>query len=97
MKITVDLKSVQNLFQINETAGQRMLDDAYIFFKDKTPIKTGNARRQTYKDDQRKTITADYPYAQRLDEGWSKQALDGMSQPTIDYIDQRLSRYIKGQ
>ncbi len=97
MKISIDLKDFKKLMQLNQSAGQHMLDDAYIFFKEKTPIKSGNARRKTVKDNQRKTITGDYPYAQRLDEGWSKQAPEGMVQPTIDYINQRLSRYLKGK
>jgi len=58
---------------------------AYEFFKGITPKKTGNARKNTSL--QNKTIIeADYPYANRLDKGWSKQAPDGMSQPTIKYI-----------
>jgi hypothetical protein len=31
-------------------------------------------------------ITPRYPYAQRLDEGWSRQAPKGMSEPTFNYI-----------
>lgn len=58
---------------------------AYQFFRRKTPIDTGNARRRTrlYKGD---TIEANYPYADRLDKGWSKQAPIGMSGPTLVYI-----------
>jgi hypothetical protein len=40
-------------------------------FQALTPIDTGNARRRTRL--QRKEIVADYPYAQRLDDNWSKQ------------------------
>jgi len=57
---------------------------AYDFFKDKTPVRSGNARRKTRL--QGDVIKADYPYAQRLDKGWSKQAPDGMSEPTIRFI-----------
>ena len=57
---------------------------AYDFFKSKTPIRSGNARRKTRL--QGSVIKADYPYAQRLDKGWSDQAPNGMSEPTIDFI-----------
>ena len=57
---------------------------AYQFWRKTTPKKSGNARRRTRLD--RDTIQARYPYAKRLDEGWSKQAPNGMFQPTVDYI-----------
>jgi hypothetical protein len=31
-------------------------------------------------------IQANYPYAQRLEEGWSTQAPDGMTKPTIEEV-----------
>lgn len=51
-------------------------------FKSKTPIDTGNARRNT--DLRRNEIVADYEYAGKLQAGKSKQAPDGMRDPTID-------------
>jgi len=63
--------------------------EAYDYFKGITPRRTGNARRKTYLQGQ--TIKADYPYAQRLDKGWSKQAPEGMSQPTIEFIRDRVA------
>jgi hypothetical protein len=58
---------------------------AYNKFYSVTPIRSGNARNHTnLKNDK---IEADYPYAQRLDEGYSKQfGGRGMTQPTIEYI-----------
>lgn len=49
-----------------------------------TPKDTGNAKRKTRlrKDE----IVAKYPYAERLDEGYSKQAPKGMFKPTFEYI-----------
>lgn len=49
-----------------------------------TPVKTGNARRRTKL--QGETIKANYPYAHPLDNGHSKQARNGMSKPTVEYI-----------
>ena len=49
-------------------------------FVDLTPVRSGNARSRT-KLVNNNTIVADYPYAQRLDDGWSRQAPRGMTQP----------------
>lgn len=49
-------------------------------FVSETPVRSGNARRRTRL--QGDTIVADYPYASRLEDGWSRQAPDGMSEPT---------------
>lgn len=63
---------------------------AYDHFRKITPIDTGNARRKTKLSHD--TIYASYPYAQRLDQGWSKQAPDGMSKPTIEYLKAEIER-----
>jgi hypothetical protein len=57
---------------------------AYKKFVEVTPVDKGNARRNTKK--QGNEIVANYPYATRLEEGYSKQAPQGMSEPTIEYI-----------
>lgn len=62
--------------------------DAYEVFKKNTPIDTGNARRNTDLD--RTTINADYPYAVRLNNGYSRQAPNGMTEPTIKYIQRQI-------
>lgn len=68
---------------------------AYSFFKGITPIDTGNARsKTTLKND---TIQAKYPYAGRLDRGWSRQfGGQGMSKPTIKFV-RNLVRKILGR
>ena len=63
---------------------------AHKFFRRTTPIDTGNARRKTSLDGN--TIRADYPYANRLNEGYSRQAKRGMTQPTIAYIRRELRK-----
>lgn len=73
------LAQLQSTFTEAELAKQ-----AYPYFRDITPIKSGNARRNTrLRNDE---IQADYPYAQRLDEGSSRQAPQGMTEPTVKYI-----------
>jgi hypothetical protein len=75
--ITSSLKRVQKkLLQVPK--------EAYQEFVDETPIRSGNARRKTRL--QGKTINANYPYAKRLDEGYSKQSPDGMTKPTEAFI-----------
>lgn len=69
-----------------------MIDVGYPVFVKNTPIKTGNARRHTSKTSSE--IDALYPYALRLDQGYSHQNPDGMIKPTIqairDYIRNKL-------
>lgn len=66
---------------------------AYNFFVQETPRKSGNARKQTKL--QGNTINADYPYARRLDKGYSKQAPRGMTDPTIEYIERSAKQKIR--
>lgn len=65
---------------------------AYPVFYKNTPIKTGNARRRTTVD--KGEIRADYPYAQRLDNGYSRQSPGGMTRPTLDFIQSYIRRNI---
>jgi hypothetical protein len=62
----------------------KLAKEAYKVFRDTTPIKSGNARRNTHLTGN--TVQGDYRYATRLDNGWSAQAPDGMSRPTMQFI-----------
>jgi len=66
---------------------------AYQFWRKTTPKRTGNARRKTVL--RNNEIRARYPYAQRLDDGYSRQAPDGMSKPTFQYIRQITKRMLR--
>ncbi len=68
--------------------------EAYKYFRSITPIDTGNARRNTSLKGT--VIEANYPYAKRLDNGWSQQAKDGMVKPTEEFIRKRVKQ-ITGQ
>lgn len=68
--------------------------EAHKVVVENTPIRSGNARRKTIRRGQ--TIVANYPYAVRLDEGWSKQSPDGMTKPTEEFIAKRLEQIAKG-
>jgi hypothetical protein len=67
---------------------------AVEYFKAMTPIDTGRARRST-KLQGDKTIHADYPYAQKLDEGHSKQAPQGMTKPTEAWVRKEFKKIFK--
>ena len=103
IRMTVDIRSTTKLFDDAATLTQDLTDDTYKFFLAQTPVKTGNARGNTSlastKDSKtglsKSTIEGDYPYAQRLDEGWSKQAPNGMTAPTERYIERRLDELLR--
>lgn len=63
---------------------QQLADAAYKYFVNITPKDTGNARRNTSLSGNE--IRAKYPYATRLDNGWSRQAPKGMVKPTIQFL-----------
>ena len=62
--------------------------DAEDKFVSLTPIRTGNARKKTHLNNSN-VIEANYPYAQRLDEGHSRQAPDGMTKPFEKWMRQK--------
>ncbi len=68
---------------------------AYKEFVKNTPVRSGNARRKT---DLRKTqIEARYPYAERLDNGWSKQSPEGMIKPTEEFVINEFNKIMSGK
>jgi hypothetical protein len=97
LKLKVNIKS-----NINPTlkSMQKKIDkipaDAHKFFVKETPIRSGNARRNTTLKN-KKEIVANYPYAKRLDEGYSKQSPEGMTQPTMDFIADEFIKIMTGK
>lgn len=82
--ITSDLKRIQReLDALPKEALQK-----YVSL---TPIDKGNARRKTRLKN-KDTIEANYPYAKRLDEGYSKQAPDGMTKPWEDWLNNKVDK-----
>jgi hypothetical protein len=78
--------------------------EAYQFFVKQTPVKTGNARRNTKLKG--KTIQANYQYAEVLDKGrhmtsrgmrGSEQAPEGMTKPTEEFIQKRVNKIVQGK
>lgn len=68
--------------------------EAHKVVVENTAVRSGNARRNTRRSGEK--IIANYPYAQRLDQGWSKQFPDGMTKPTEEFIAKRLEQIAKG-
>lgn len=90
----VDTRQFDKLMDKLELIPDNTVKDAGKFFKAKTPIDTGNARRNTRTNVNSKTITGNYGYAAKLDDGWSKQAPKGMSEPTIDHIEKLINQQV---
>jgi hypothetical protein len=66
---------------------------AYTYFRAITPIRTGNARRNTSLN--KDVIHAQYAYAERLDDGYSRQAPNGMSKPTEAFVKKTVDKIIR--
>jgi len=94
MKIKINSSEVDRMFDKLEIMPEEVMKSAYSYFKNLTPIKEGNAKNRT-KLENKLTIGARYPYAGRLDEGWSKQAPKGMTEPTLKEIDKLVGNFVK--
>jgi hypothetical protein len=96
--VRMDLK-IQNKITSSIASIQKKLDalpqEAYKEFVKNTPIRTGNARRNTkLRGDE---IQANYAYAEKLNEGYSQQSPDGMTSPTEAFLKKRLKQILKGK
>jgi hypothetical protein len=69
--------------------------EAFAEFVKDTPVRSGNARRNTKLEGTK--IKAGYSYAQKLDSGYSKQSPEGMSKPTELFIKKRLAAILRGK
>lgn len=68
-------------------------NEVYRFWLRTTPRDRGNARSKTFlKGD---VIEANYPYAKRLDQGYSKQAPQGMSRPAASFFTRLMNRLMR--
>jgi hypothetical protein len=67
---------------------------SYPFLRNKTPVRSGNARNRTKLNKSTNTIKSNYGYAGKLDDGFSKQAPKGFTDPTIDYIDKTVDQLV---
>jgi hypothetical protein len=68
---------------------EQLPETAYELWLKNTPKNSGNARRKTRLKG--KTIHADYAYAKSLNEGSSRQAPSGISEPTAQALSKHLN------
>jgi len=88
-EITLRLKQIEK-----EITAEAMAKEGYTYFRKVTPFRTGNAKQNTFLNGD--TIEATYPYARRLDEGYSPQARDGMTRPTVTHVQEWVKKQSKG-
>lgn len=97
MKVDVKIQSnMKQVFQHMKNELQQLPEEAYKEFLKNTPIRSGNARRKT-KLRNKKTIDANYNYAGKLNEGFSKQSPDGMVEPTEQFIEKEFIKIMTGK
>ena len=83
-------KRIKELEKVPEITMSR----SYTVLKNYTPVRSGNARNRTKLQKQSNTIKSNYGYAGRLDDGWSRQAKDGFTDPTIDFMDKTVDQLV---
>jgi hypothetical protein len=91
--VEVDDKEVLAMLRALEIDIKTAWQSSGTFFKNATPVKSGNARSRTRTVGEK--IRADYGYASKLDEGFSRQAPSGMSNPTADYFDKQVDNIVR--
>tara|TARA_R100001510_G_scaffold34047_1_gene30512 strand:+ start:532 stop:831 length:300 start_codon:yes stop_codon:yes gene_type:complete len=87
MVIKVNDKQVQAMFKELDKMPRFVMEKTYPVLKSNTPIDKGNARSKTKLEKNKTQIGSRYPYADRLNTGWSKQAPNGFTEPAIDEIE----------
>jgi len=93
-KVTVVNNTISPSIKRMQTKLKDLPASAYKVFVQATPIRSGNARRNT-KLTNNKTISANYNYAKKLDEGSSKQSPEGMTKPMEEFIRAELDKIMR--
>tara|TARA_R110000764_G_scaffold94779_5_gene178569 strand:- start:723 stop:1007 length:285 start_codon:yes stop_codon:yes gene_type:complete len=70
-----------------------LIKDALKLTKENTPIKSGNARNKT--TIQGDKIVSNYGYAGKLNEGYSRQAPNGFTEPTIEQLNKDTTKFVR--
>jgi hypothetical protein len=94
LQVKVDNK-ISPMLKKMQTEIKNLPSQALKVFVEETPVRNGNARRNTKLN--KNSIQANYPYAQKLNEGYSKQSPEGMTQPTTDYIIEQFNKIMTGK
>lgn len=89
LDVKVDTTAMNQSLMRVQRALSSLPQDTLDEFRKNTPKRTGNARRKTKLNGH--TIEADYPYAQRLEDNWSKQTKgQGIIKPTLKWLRNRV-------
>jgi|TARA_R100001198_G_C5239063_1_gene216414 hypothetical protein len=93
MAIKINAKVFEK--RMNKLAGlpSYLVDEALDITKENTPVASGNARNKTIKKGNK--IVSNYAYAGRLNDGYSRQAPQGFTKPTIEQLDDQAEKYIR--
>ena len=100
----VNTNNISNMLREIKRELKKVPQEAYTFFVQQTPVKTGNARSRTKLKNG--VIQADYQYAEVLDKGrhmtsrgmrGSDQAPQGMTKPTEKFIQDRVDKIFRGK
>ena len=92
MALNFNLTAVNKMFDKAEAVAKTLPAEAYDVFRDNTPVRSGNAYRRTTL--RGSTISANYPYAEKLDEGYSQLKPNGMTAPTEKFLQKRINTLI---
>lgn len=93
MKVTRTRAEINSRLRRIERDLEPLVRRAGNKFTSVTPKRSGNARRST--DVKDRSIEANYDYANRLNEGHSRQAPSGMTQPTIEFIRREVRKILR--
>ena len=85
MKIKINTRDLQQLAKSVKRELRQVMRESHRYFKEITPIRNGYAQRNTILVGNE--IRANYDYAGALDDGKSRQAPKGMSEPTIEKME----------
>jgi hypothetical protein len=86
------MSAVSKMFDKAEAIARTLPREAYDVFRKNTPYRSGNAFRNTTL--RGNTIDANYPYAERLDDGYSQLRPQGMTEPTEKFLEKRINDLI---
>jgi hypothetical protein len=93
MTVRLEKDTITPSIKKMKAALEQLPVQAYKEWVKDTPIRTGNARRRTRLN--QNTIVAQYPYAQKLDEGSSQQAPKGMSEPVTKFVEAQMKKIMR--
>jgi len=75
---------------------ENMMEELAPVVKSNTPIRSGNARNKTKLNQSSKLqIKSNYPYAGRLNKGWSKQAPKGFIDPSLKKLPSIIKKLLR--